>query len=108
MADLIAALDRPAGFFRSRWHGQVSLDRLFWVDMVLVGTLINLATSFAALIALGFKWPAWASIAVYAAPFPYNVFLVLAVWRMSERLGPRAAGFARTGALGWLVIATVI
>ncbi|MGE0500948.1 MAG: hypothetical protein AB7I79_04725 [Rhizobiaceae bacterium] len=96
------------GFFRSRLDGAVPLDRLFWLDMALVGTLINLATSFAALVALGLKWPAWAWIAVYLSPLPYNLFLVMAVWRTSASAAPGVAATARAGALAWLIIATLI
>ncbi len=101
--------DAPAaGFFRSRLRGGVSLNRLVWLDMVLVGTTINLATSFAALVVLGLKWPLWASVAVYLSPLPYNLFLVAAVWRTAERLEPGHRALARTAAFAWLVVATLI
>jgi hypothetical protein len=109
MTDQELLANDGAGFFRARWLGAVSLDRLFWFDMIVVGTAINLVTSFAALIVLGLKWPVWASIAVYLAPLPYNLFLVFAVWRAAENLAdPRLASYARTGALLWLVIASLI
>lgn len=97
-----------SAFFRARWIGLVSVERLFWVDMVLVGTLINLATSFAALIALGLKWPLWAWVGVYLSPLAYNLFLVAALWRACDALTPRMANTYRAGALGWIVIATLI
>jgi F0F1-type ATP synthase assembly protein I len=109
MTDQDFLANDAAGFFRARWLGAVSLDRLFWFDMIVVGTVINIVTSFAALIVLGLKWPVWASIMVYLTPLPYNLFLVFAVWRTAEQLADqRTASYARTGALLWLVIATLI
>ncbi len=52
-----------AGFFRSRWQGKVLLERLFWRDMLLVATLISLASSALALVLLGLKLPLWLVLA---------------------------------------------
>ena len=96
------------GFFAARWRGLVSAERLFFIDMLLLGTAINLATSFASLIVLGLKFPLWASLAVYVSPLPYNVFLLLALWRATDRQHTTSAGTYRIAALCWLVVATVI
>ncbi|TIU06483.1 MAG: hypothetical protein E5W40_19385, partial [Mesorhizobium sp.] len=63
---------RALGFFRSRWQGMAPLDRLFWRDLVLVGTAINIAVSVLALILLGLKLPLALVLAVHFAPVPYN------------------------------------
>lgn len=42
--------DCTNGFFADRWHSRVDLGVLFWRDMIVVGTLINLVSGFAALI----------------------------------------------------------
>ncbi len=47
------------GFFRTRWRGEVPLDRLFWRDMLLVGTVLSVASSALALLLLGLKLPLW-------------------------------------------------
>lgn len=101
-------LGSNTGFFRARWRGDVPLGRLFWVDMVVVGTTLNLATSFGALVALGLKWPEWAAAAVYFSPLPYNLFLVLSVWWACDKVDARTAGVARAGALAWVLVATLI
>jgi hypothetical protein len=99
---------REPGFFAARLAGRVPLDRLFWTDMMIVGTLINVAAAYGAILMFGFKHPAWAAAAVYLAPLPYNVFLVLCVWRATERVhGPSASAY-RLAALGWLAVATLI
>lgn len=98
----------PAGFFASRWAGDARVDVLIWRDMLVVGTTINLVTSFAALMALGFKAPVWLAALIYLSPLPYNLFLVLALWRCIERQGTKHAGTLRIGSLLWLVVVTLI
>ncbi|MER8629189.1 hypothetical protein NKH55_05320 [Mesorhizobium opportunistum] len=95
-----------ADFFRSRWLGQVPLDRLFWRDMLLVGTLINMASSALALVLLGLKLPLWLVLAVHFAPVPYNIFLTSAVWRTVES-GAKASLMLLGSAL-WLIATVVV
>jgi hypothetical protein len=95
-------------FFASRWRGEAPLDRLFWRDMVLVGTLLNLFTTAAAIVLLGLKAPLAAVLAVHFLPLPYNIFLFAAVWRTADAAGNAKAAFFRSAALLWLVAATVI
>jgi hypothetical protein len=104
------ATERPSsgGFFASRWHGAAPIDRLFWTDMIIVGTLVNVAAAFGAVMLLGLKLPAWIAVAAYLAPLPYNVFLVLAVWRATEGLAGGAASGYRAGALVWLALAIIV
>lgn len=78
MAGLIA-------FFSHRWHGSVPLSRVFWRDMLGVGTLINLLASLAALILLSQGLVPPMAVALHFAPIPYNLFLFMAVWRSPQR-----------------------
>ena len=72
-------------YFARRWRGEVALGVLFWRDVLVVGTLINLYASFAAMLmvaqGVNGQW-AWA---VHLAPLPYNLFLLAAVWRSRQR-----------------------
>ncbi|EHK58201.1 hypothetical protein [Allomesorhizobium alhagi] len=95
-------------FFASRWRGEAPLDRLFWRDMVLVGTILNLVTTAAAILLLGLKAPMAVVLAVHFSPVPYNIFLFAAVWRTADAAGNARAAFFRSAALLWLVAATVI
>jgi hypothetical protein len=95
-------------FFASRWRGDVPLDRLFWRDMVLVGSMINVLTAAAALLLLGMKAPLAAVLAVHFGLVPYNLFLFTAVWRTADSAGGAKASMAKTGALAWLIATTVI
>ena len=95
-------------FFRSRWLGEVPIDRLFWRDMMLVGTAINIASSAAALILLGLKMPLGLVLAVHFAPVPYSIFLALAVWRTADRVGGARASLFMLGSALWLIATIVV
>ena len=97
-----------AGFFRSRWQGKVPLDRLFWRDMLLVATLISIASSALALVLLGLKLPLWLVLLVHFLPVPYNIFLTLAVWRTAEKTGGVKASMMMLGSALWLIASAVV
>lgn len=80
-------MDKPqtANFYGERWRGQVPLSQLFWRDMLIVGSVINLFTGFIALMIAAQGSELWVAATVHFATLPYNVFLVLAVWRTPQR-----------------------
>lgn len=90
------------GFFSDRWRAKVNFCRLFWLDMLAVGTLINLFISFAALmlVALGGK-PIWA-VLLHFSTLPYNGFLLAAIWRF-----PAVTPAMRLAASAWFVAMAV-
>ncbi|CDX49557.1 conserved exported hypothetical protein [Mesorhizobium plurifarium] len=94
-------------FFRMRWRREVPLDRLFWRDMLLAGTILNVASSALALILLGLKLPLGLVLGVHFLPVPYNIFLTIAVWRTAEKSGGLKAQLMMLGSAFWL-IATVV
>ncbi|RWB69299.1 MAG: hypothetical protein EOQ50_27245 [Mesorhizobium sp.] len=94
-------------FFRTRWRGEAPLDRLFWRDMLLVATILSIASSALALILLGLKLPLWLVLAVHLLPVPYNIFLTIAVWQTAEKSGGFKAQLMMLGSALWL-IATVV
>ena len=71
-------------FFASRWRGQVPLPVLFWRDMLVVGSLINLVASFATLMLIAQGASPGAALLMHFAPLPYNLFLYAAVWRFPQ------------------------
>jgi hypothetical protein len=95
-------------FFRSRWNGKEPLDRLFWRDMMLVGTGLNIASSAAALVLLGLKMPLALVLAVHFSPVPYNIFLAMAVWRTAEKTVGAKASLLMLGSAIWLIVTVVI
>ena len=58
----------PIGYFRQLWRAEVPLRRVFWQDMVVVGTTVNIAAMGLAILAvvLGASTPA--GIAIHLAP----------------------------------------
>ena len=97
-----------AGFFRSRWQGRVPLDRLFWRDMLFAGTAINIASSALALVLLGLKLPLWLVLTVHFLPVPYNIFLMIAVWRTAKKSGGLKAQLMMLGSALWLIATAVV
>jgi len=84
------------------------LDRLFWRDLVLVGTAINVAFSVVAIILLALKLPLALALAAHFAPVPYNIFLTFAVWRTTEKDKGAKASLMTLGATLWLILVVVI
>jgi hypothetical protein len=96
---------KPAGaggFFARRWRGEVAWPTLFWRDMIGVGTLLNLAASFGALMLVALGAPGAVAAALHFAPVPYNAFLFAALWRLARRPAP-----VLLIAAAWLVVMTV-
>ncbi len=98
----------PLAFFVRRWQREVPLPVIFWRDMIVIGSLLNLAAAFGGLMALGFKADLMVALAIFHAPLPYNLFIVAAIWRTAEGAGAASASTARFGALAWLVAVTVL
>lgn len=96
------------GFMAARWRGEIPLNLLFWRDMALVGTTINIVSTLLAVALLGLELPLPLVLATHFAPLPYNIFLFLAVWRTSGRAGGWRAQIAPLGAAVWLVLATLV
>lgn len=78
-------------WFSRRWRGQVPAAVLWWRDMLLVGTVLNLCAGFAALMAYaqgaGMGW----TMALHFGMLPLNVFLFMCLWRRPERSGLQLA-----------------
>ncbi|BCH22637.1 hypothetical protein MesoLjLc_23710 [Mesorhizobium sp. L-8-10] len=107
-AKIPARTEPEPGFLVARWRGQVTMSRLFWWDMVVVGSAINVATTIAALMVLGMKVPVALALAVHLLALPYNLFLFLAVWRTAEKTTPKIAWIAQLGAAAWVILATML
>jgi len=76
---------------RALWTGGLPLGDAFWTWAVLGGLLVNISTSvlFLVLIMLDHAWPAL--IVGYGLSIPYNVVVLVGVWRSASRYdGPRS------------------
>lgn len=103
-------MSEPSGplsqFFRARWRGAVPVRRLLLWDMLFVGSALNIAVGFIAFLGLALGLPGPLAVGIFLSPLPYNVFLMLAVWRAAPA---GAAGSAmRTAAVIWCIIVTLI
>lgn len=99
-----ATLDHPVvSFFRSRWQGEVTLRKLFWWDTLAVGTVINAWVAVASLIFLakGLDTSVW--LVLYLAVIPYNLFLVISVWRHQQ-----SSNLIQSVTLCWLALTLVV
>ena len=79
--DLASEEPQAAGFFGSRWRGEAYLSKLYWRDTLIVGSVINLLSGFIALMIAAQGGTLWIAAIVHFACLPYNVFLVLSLWR---------------------------
>ncbi|WP_418317037.1 hypothetical protein [Piscinibacter sakaiensis] len=95
--------ERPKqGFFARRWRGEVELRTLFWRDMVLVGTLVNLSFSTSALLVVANGAPLWTGVLLHFGTLPYNLFLFAAITRKA------APPLVVVASLAWLAIAILL
>jgi hypothetical protein len=90
------------------WRGEEGMARVFWEYAIVYGSLANLITTGAALAVLLADFPALA-VAIFFLPLPYNVLIVVAVWRSASRYPgpPMWATLARVAVTVWAVIATI-
>jgi hypothetical protein len=99
---------RPAGYFRGLWRAEIPLSRVFWLDMIVIGTVVNLAAMGLAFLTVALGASTAAGIAIFLAPVPYNILLVTSVWRRADIERADWAWLARFGSLLWLILAFVV
>lgn len=90
-------------FLARRWRSEVPMHTLLWRDMLGVGTVVNLLSTFMALMVASQGGPVWAAAAIHFAPLPYNLFLFAAVSRAAQR-----SRIATAVSLVWLVLMMVV
>lgn len=90
-------------FITQRWQGRISWRRLFWRDLLLVGTGLNLLMTGTALALLSQGAPIQWVLLAHLLPLPYNLFIVSSIWSVPQR--PLAVlGVS----LCWLVLFVVV
>jgi hypothetical protein len=103
-----APVQAPFGYFRRLWSGDLPLSRVFWIDMLLVGTLVNLASLIAAIVLFAGDAPVAWGVAVFLAHVPYSLLLFTGVWRSAAQAGSPSGSVAQAAAIAWLIAAFVI
>lgn len=91
-----------------RLRGETPLDRVFWWDMLLLGTTINLAFGAAAVAAYLHGVPVWLAAVVFFAPLPWNALLTTCVWRGAAVRPDPQRTMLRLAALAWLFFVTLV
>ena len=88
------------------WSGQVPLAVAFWHFAVLYGLLINVVASATFMALMAAEVSTAIGIVVNLLPVPYNIFMVVAVWRSAGAYeGPgQWAGWARIGVIVWMAL----
>ena len=93
------------------WSGRLPLSEAFWTYAIFWGLLINLAAtlgSLTLLVAVGGDaaskgWAPLAALALHLLPVPYNLVVLVGVWRSAGRpeVTATAALLARTAVIVW-------
>ena len=95
-------------YARSLWRGELPLARVFWTDMILIGSLVNVLATAAALILFVSGAPIALGVIVHFVPVPYNVLLFLGVWQSAARQPSFWSFPAQAAALVWLIAVIVV
>ena len=92
------------------WRGGLPLGRAFWLWGILGGGIVSLLTTLLALILLAAGAPAWLAVLVFAAHVPWNLVLLVGVWRSAGRpeASPAAANLVRLIILVWVVVLSLL
>lgn len=67
------------------WRGEVPLPNVFWDWAVIGGLIVNVSTTIGCLVLVMEDLPVAALIVGYAFSVPYNIFIMVAVWRSAAR-----------------------
>ncbi len=94
---------------RRLWRGELPLGRAFWTYAVFGGLIVNMTTSALFLVLAMNHLIIAALIAGYAVSVPYNLIVLVGVWRSAGRYqGERIhADLARIVTLGLMAVLSV-
>jgi hypothetical protein len=75
--------------FTALWRGDVPLWKTFWEYAVVYGFFVNAVATIGSLMLFSADEPLWGMI-VHFLPTPYNVLMLVAVWRAAGKYAGRA------------------
>ena len=92
------------------WRGDLSLGRAFWIWGIVGGGVVSLFATLLALMLVAAGAPAWLAVLVFAAHIPWNLILLVGVWRSAGRPGVSraAANVARLAMFAWVVVLSLL
>jgi hypothetical protein len=92
------------------FHGGIPLARAFWLWGILGGGIVSLFSTLFALTLVAAGAPTWLAVLVFAAHIPWNLVLLVGVWRSAGRpeVSSAAANLARLTILAWVVVISLL
>lgn len=95
---------------KALWAGDVPLPRVFWQYAIVGGFLVNLVgTILVMILATNDVATVW-QVLVFSLPIPYNVLMLVAVWRSAGKYRgrPSWANLARSAIVLWTIAAMAL
>jgi hypothetical protein len=90
--------------------GRVPLPVAFWRFGIAYGFVLNLLATVAAAILFAADAPDWLAFAVYVLPIPYNIGVLVGIYRSASRWRgeKRWADLARVVIAVWVLVACLV
>jgi hypothetical protein len=97
-------------FIADLWAGRIPLPRIFWNYGIVASLLINLAATALAMGLIAAGVPNFMALAVFILPIPWNILMVVGVWRSAGLYsGPAShAVAARLAITAWSVTLSLL
>ena len=101
--------DALTELIRDVWKGDLPLRQAIWEYAVFYGLLVNVLTDVLFYALLVNDASSVLIALAFVIPIPYNIFVVVAVWRSAGRhpRSERARDLARLGTVVWMVVLTL-
>jgi hypothetical protein len=92
------------------WRGELPLARAFWLWGILGGAVVALFATILALALLALGAPAWLAVLVFAADIPWNLVLLVGVWRSAgqPQVSRDTASLVRAVMVAWALALSVL
>jgi hypothetical protein len=95
-------------FILSRLRGDAPLHTVFWRDMIIIGTGLNVLSLAALLVLVAAEAPDRWQLAAQLSPHLWNLFVFFAVWRSATQLEGAMCSMIRMAAATWLALMIVV
>lgn len=92
------------------WRGDLPLGHAFWGWGLVGGGIVSLVSTALVLGLVAGDAPGWLAMLVFAAHIPWNLVLLVGVWRSAERaeVSRHTAKLARLVMVVWVVALSVL
>lgn len=95
-------------FFVSRLRGEAPLRMVFYRDMLLFGTAINILSFLIVIVLVAAEASPSLPIFIFLTVLPWNLFLFFSVWQCADKRSDASGIVAKAGAALWLVAAIAL